>query len=50
MRRRERITVAIAVQILREAMVAGAQIDPGDAGVRLALRVLLPHCPPSAGI
>lgn len=45
MRRQQRITVELAVQILRDAMTSGAQIAPDDATIRLALRCLWPHCP-----
>jgi hypothetical protein len=45
MERQQRITVELAVQILRSAMTAGKQIEEADAPVRLALRCLWPHCP-----
>jgi hypothetical protein len=45
MQRQQRITVELAVQILRSAMMAGRQIEEADAPVRLALRCLWPHCP-----
>jgi hypothetical protein len=45
MKRQERITVELAVQVLRAAMVSGAKIAPDDAAIRLALRCLMPHCP-----
>lgn len=45
MHRQQRITVELAVQILRAAMTSGVHLDPAEASVRLALRCLWPHCP-----
>jgi hypothetical protein len=45
MDRRPRITVELAVQILRSTMTAGQQVDEFDAPVRLALRCQWAHCP-----
>lgn len=45
MGRQDRITVELAVQILRTTMAAGKQVDDADAPVRLALRCLWRHCP-----
>jgi hypothetical protein len=45
MQRQQRITVELAVQILRSAMTSGKQINETDIPVRLALRCLWPHCP-----
>lgn len=45
MRRQQRITVELAVQILRSTMSAGERVEDDCAAVRLALRSLWPHCP-----
>ncbi|MBM6577733.1 hypothetical protein KCP91_15225 [Microvirga sp. SRT01] len=45
MRRQQRITVELAVQILREAMRLLGQQKADAVPVRLALRCLWPHCP-----
>jgi hypothetical protein len=45
MDRRQRITIELAVQILRSAVEASGQATVCTVPVRLALRVLLPHCP-----
>jgi len=45
MRRQQRVTVELAVQILRSTMTAGRQVDEADAPVRLALRCLWQHRP-----
>ena len=45
MRRQQRITIELAVQILRSAMAAGDQVPDDCAPVRLALRCLWRHCP-----
>jgi len=45
MDRRQRITIELAVQILRGAVEASGQTTVSTLPVRLALRVLLPHCP-----
>ena len=45
MDRRQRITIELAVQILRTAVEASGQTQVSTLPVRLALRVLLPHCP-----
>jgi hypothetical protein len=42
---RQRITIELAVQILRSAVEAGGQATVCTVPVRLALKVLLPHCP-----
>ena len=41
----EHETIAIAVTVLREMVEAPARDQRPTAGVRLALRILLPHCP-----
>jgi hypothetical protein len=38
-------TTNLAVKILRDTMIAGKQVTDDDTAVRLALRVLWPHCP-----
>jgi hypothetical protein len=45
MRRHHRITIEIAVQILRAAVDISSSAKIDTIPVRLALRVLLPHCP-----
>jgi hypothetical protein len=45
MERRQRIVIELAVQILRGAVEASGQTTVSTLPVRLALRVLLPHCP-----
>jgi hypothetical protein len=45
MDRRQRITIDLAVQILRGAVVDSQKGKVDTVYVRLALRVLLPHCP-----
>jgi len=45
MDRRQRITIELAVQILRNAVETSGQAAVCTVPVRLALRVLLPHCP-----
>jgi hypothetical protein len=45
MDRRQRIVIELAVQILRGAVEASGQTTVSTLPVRLALRVLLPHCP-----
>jgi hypothetical protein len=45
MDRRQRIMIELAVQILRGAVEASGQVTVSTLPVRLALRVLLPHCP-----
>jgi len=45
MERRQRITIDLAVQILRSAVETSGQATVCTLPVRLALRVLLPHCP-----
>jgi hypothetical protein len=45
MDRRQRIMIELAVQILRGAVDASGQTTVSSLAVRLALRVLLPHCP-----
>ena len=45
MDRRQRITIELAVQILRSAVEVSGQATVSTLPVRLALRVLLPHCP-----
>ena len=41
----ERFMVALAVQVLGEAEAARAEDQRPSMAIRLALRVLLPHCP-----
>jgi len=45
MDRRQRITIDLAVQILRAAVDTSRTEKVDTAAVRLSLRVLLPHCP-----
>jgi len=45
MDRRQRIMIELAVQILRSAVEVSGQATVSTLPVRLALRVLLPHCP-----
>ena len=45
MGRRERIKIDLAVQILRKAVDTSGKAKVDTLPVRLALRVLLPHCP-----
>lgn len=45
MRPADRTTIALAVQILRAAVDASGDTKADTIPVRLALRVLLPHCP-----
>ncbi|WP_242183189.1 hypothetical protein [Sphingomonas sp. CARO-RG-8B-R24-01] len=45
MRSADRTTIALAVQILRDAVEASRREKVDTVPVRLALRVLLPHCP-----
>jgi hypothetical protein len=45
MDRRERITIELAVQILRNAVDTSRTEKVDTIPVRLALRVLLPYCP-----
>jgi hypothetical protein len=45
MGRRQRITIEVAVQILRTAVDISRTERVDTNPVRLALRVLLPHCP-----
>ncbi|WP_277969330.1 hypothetical protein [Sphingomonas echinoides] len=45
MHRRQRITIDLAVQILRAAVAASPEQRVDTIAVRLALRVLMPHCP-----
>ena len=45
MRRHHRIPIEIAVQILRAAVDISSSAKIDTIPVRLALRVLLPHCP-----
>jgi len=45
MDRRQRITIGLAVQVLRTAVEASGKAKVDTVAVRLALRVLLPHCP-----
>ena len=42
---RQRIVIELAVQILRGAVETSGQTTVSTLPVRLALRVLLPHCP-----
>lgn len=42
---RERTLVKLAVDVAREAMEAAGTVRGDTPAVRLALRVLLPHCP-----
>ena len=43
--RREGILVKLAVDVVREAMEASSAVRGDTSAVRLALRILLPHCP-----
>lgn len=45
MTKNERIAVGIAVDVLAEAEAAAAKDQRPSTAIRLALRVLLPHCP-----
>ena len=45
MRRHQRITIDLAVQILRSAVANAGAARVDTVPVRLALRCLLPHCP-----
>jgi hypothetical protein len=45
MNRHQRITVDLAVEVLRQAVDACGDQRVDTAPVRLALRCLLPHCP-----
>lgn len=45
MTRNEQAAVALAVQVLTEAEAAPAKEQRPSTAIRLALRVLLPHCP-----
>jgi hypothetical protein len=45
MTKNERIAVGIAVEVLAEAEAAAAKDQRPSIAIRLALRVLLPHCP-----
>lgn len=45
MTRNEAAAVALAVQVLSEIEAAPAKEQRPSTAVRLALRVLLPHCP-----
>ncbi|MBI0475007.1 hypothetical protein D9601_06485 [Sphingomonas sp. MA1305] len=45
MARQQRITIDLAVKILRQAMTATRATDVEPEPVRLALRCLMPHCP-----
>lgn len=45
MTKNERVAVALAVQVLGEAEAAAAKDQRPSTAIRLALRVLLPHCP-----
>jgi hypothetical protein len=45
MTKNERVAVALAVQVLGEAEAAAAKDQRPTTAIRLALRVLLPHCP-----
>lgn len=43
--RRERLIVKLAADVVREAMERAGKERADTTAVRLALRVLLPHCP-----
>lgn len=43
--RREGMLVKLAVDVVREAMEASSAARGDTSAVRLALRILLPHCP-----
>ncbi len=43
--RREGMFVKLAVDVVREAMEASSAARGDTSAVRLALRILLPHCP-----
>jgi hypothetical protein len=43
--RREGMLVKLAVDVVREAMEASSTARGDTSAVRLALRILLPHCP-----
>ena len=43
--RREGMLVKLAVDVVREAMEASSAQRGDTSAVRLALRILLPHCP-----
>jgi hypothetical protein len=43
--RREGMLVKLAVDVVREAMEASSPARGDTSAVRLALRILLPHCP-----
>jgi len=45
MTRNERIAVQLAVEVLGEAEASAAKDQRPSTAIRLALRVLLPHCP-----
>ena len=45
MTRNEQATVALALQVLSEVEAAPANEQRPSTAIRLALRVLLPHCP-----
>jgi hypothetical protein len=45
MDRRQRITIGLAVQVLRAAVDSRRTEKVDTVPVRLALRVVLPHCP-----
>lgn len=45
MTKNERIAVGILVEVLAEAESAPAKEQRPSTAIRLALRVLLPHCP-----
>ncbi|MDR6144934.1 hypothetical protein QE363_000727 [Sphingomonas sp. SORGH_AS870] len=45
MDRQKRAIIDLAVQVLREAMIASGEQRCDTTAVRLALRSLLPHCP-----
>lgn len=45
MTKNESIPVGLAVEVLAEAEAAAAKDQRPSTAIRLALRVLLPHCP-----
>lgn len=45
MTKNERVTVALAVKVLEEGEAVAAKDQRPSTAIRLALRVLLPHCP-----
>jgi hypothetical protein len=45
MNARERVVIDLALQVLQEAIDAGKGATGNTTATRLALRVLLPHCP-----